>query len=91
MYAIMKKDKEFNPSSIIVYVEIAYYKNCGFNMDEKMISRLGTAKDEAGVKKLIAQDCKTMGNTYGGLIEATSNKGRSYLAFRCGGWEKIKA
>ena len=90
MYSILKKTDTFNPALYAVFVEIAYYKNCGFKPHEKMIGRLGAAKDMDGVNKRIADDRKAMGETYGGLIEPTRLKGRTYLVFKCDTWEKIE-
>jgi hypothetical protein len=89
MYTIIKKASDFIPANYAVFVEVAYYKNCGFKPDEKCIGRLGAAKDMEGVAKLIANDRQAMGDTFGGLIDAVSTKGRKYLVFKCDTWEAV--
>lgn len=89
MYSIIAVGDTFVPANYAVFVEVAYHKNCGFKPTEKMIGRLGAAKDMAGVEKLIASDKKAMGETYGGLIEPTRTKGRTYIVCKCDGWERV--
>lgn len=85
-YSIIKKSIDWKPKfKFLVYVEIAWYPHCGFKPDEKMISRIGMALDREGVRKLIADDKKAMGDTFGGLIDAVGTKGRSYFAFEVTG------
>jgi hypothetical protein len=45
-------------------------------------ARIATADNESDIPRLIAEDKRAMGDTFGGLIEAASTKGRSYRAFR---------
>lgn len=78
---VMAKEESFVPGRFAVYVEVAAYPNCGFRPTEKYLARLGPADTKAGVEKLIADDKKAMGETYGGLIEPTRTKGRTYLVF----------
>lgn len=85
---VMAKDTQFMPGRYTVYVEIAAYPNCGFKTTEKYISRLGPAASMAGVEKLIADDRKAMGETYGGLIEPTRLKGRTYKIFEST-WQEV--
>jgi len=88
MYSILKKEEVFTPAIYSVFVEVAHYPNCGFKPTEKMIGRLGAAKSIEGANKLIVDDRKAMGETYGGLIEPTRTKGRTYHIFKSAGWEK---
>ena len=48
----------------------------------RLTSRIGAAHDLNKVQEIIKQDRKAMGETYGGLIEATSTKGRVYRVFK---------
>jgi len=88
MYAIMAKASTFVPAIYSVYVEVSHYPNCGFKPTEKMVGRLGAAKNIEDARKLIANDKRAMGETYGGLIAPTRLTGRTYHIFKSvGGWE----
>lgn len=89
MYSIMDAGEIFVPADYAVFVEIVWYKNCGFEKHQKMIARLGGAKTMAGVTKMIAADKKAMGETYGGLIEPTRLKGRTYRVFKTTAREEV--
>jgi hypothetical protein len=89
MYIIIGIESTFVPAVYSVFVEVAYYKNCGFKPTEKMIGRVGGAHTREAAEKLIANDKKAMGETYGGLIEPVRLKGRTYLIHKCGGWEVV--
>jgi hypothetical protein len=83
----MYRGKPFTkPAPISVYVTIPPYPNCGFT--EEFTSRVGTCGTEAEIAPMIAKDLRAMGDTFGGLIEPVSTKGRRYRAFRAE-WSEI--
>ena len=75
------------PPAIWVYVTLAPDAKKGIS--KPYTGRVGTCSDEAGVAKIIADDRRAMGETFGGLIAPVSTKGRTYRAFRAE-WTEIK-
>ena len=72
--------KDFVPKPYTVFVSVAEYPNCGFK--GSFISRLGPAETMEEAIEMIAADRKAMGNTYDGLFEPVSVKGRTYAIFK---------
>lgn len=90
MYAIVAKESTYVLPEYFVLVSICYYPNCGFKPTEKMIGMVGRARSLEQAHKLIADDKKAMGETYGGLIEPVRLKQRTYSIQRSTGWEPVQ-
>jgi hypothetical protein len=45
-------------------------------------ARVATTNDPKKIPTLIADDLRAMGNTFGGLFDPTSTKGRRYRVFK---------
>lgn len=76
------------PPPYYVFVEISPTKKNGLR--ELYVGRIGTAHDAAGIRKVIADDRRAMGQTFGGLIDPVSLEGRHYRAFRAE-WTELPA
>lgn len=82
----MHRGKMKVPADYAVYVEVSPYPGCGFT--EPFTARIGPAKDKADAIKKIAEDRRAMGDTFGGLIDPVSTRGRKYRVFKAA-WEEI--
>lgn len=55
---------------------------------KRLTARIGVANDAAKIPKIIADDKKAMGDTFGGLMAPVSIKGRTYRAFKAD-WSEL--
>jgi hypothetical protein len=76
----------FVPKPYMVYVTITPTRANG--LTKTITSRVGPANSIDDANRLIADDKKEMGETYGGMIEAPGVKGRTYQIFRAN-WEDV--
>lgn len=75
------------PSPIWVFVTVTPNDRNG--LKKEFTARVGAAKTEPEALKLIVDDLAAMNDTFGGLVEPVSKKGRKYRAFRAE-WTEIK-
>lgn len=68
------------PPPIYVFVTVPADPKRGIS--EAFTGRVGTCATEAEIAGLIAKDKRAMADTFGGLIDGVSTKGRVYRAFR---------
>lgn len=71
----MLSEKFKTPAEFALY---AVFQHKG----EPHVTRVAMTMDLREVPKLIEEDRKSMGETFGGLIAPTSTNGRSYRLFR---------
>lgn len=68
------------PNPIHLYVVVR--PNATNGVSKEFTARIGTCKTETEISSLIVADLEAMNDTFGGMMETVSTKGRSYRAFK---------
>lgn len=75
------------PGNYAVFVTVKPNKRNGITRE--FTARVGAYQTETLARAAIVKDREAMCNTFGGLIDAPGNTGRSYRIFKSNGWTEL--
>jgi hypothetical protein len=85
----MSKDWKRPPLYSVYVTATPIKKNGRREAYEAYTTRLGGTDNETEIKRIIADNEKAMGNSFGGLIDTTPTHRRTYRAFRAE-WTEVQ-